>query len=133
MSAVRAASTSGTALDTGEEMRAIETIRRGLHHSPEHWQDPETFRPERFTKENKEKQTPFSHLPFGGGPRVCIGRNYATMQMLMILSVLLRNFDFELIPNRKIEMHPMVQWKVIFPLLQIPGDDPSGRKGQNPV
>lgn len=35
MSAVRAASTSGTALDTGEEMRAIETIRRGLHHSPE--------------------------------------------------------------------------------------------------
>jgi len=80
----------------------------GLHHSPEHWQDPETFLPERFTKENKEKHTPFSHLPFGGGPRVCIGNNYAKMQMLMILSVLLRNFDFELVPDRKIEMHPMV-------------------------
>lgn len=80
----------------------------GLHHSPEHWQDPETFLPERFTKENKETHTPFSHLPFGGGPRVCIGSNYAQMQMLMILSVLLRNFDFELVPDRKIEMHPMV-------------------------
>ena len=48
------------------------------------------------------------HLPFGGGPRGCIGGNYAMLQILMILSDLLRKYDFQLIPGQNIEARPMV-------------------------
>ncbi len=72
------------------------------------WSDPEVFRPERFLKENEKLRTPFTYLPFGGGPRVCIGNQYAMLQMLMILSALLRRYDFELIPGQTIEAQPMV-------------------------
>jgi cytochrome P450 len=78
----------------------------GAHHAPRYWQNPESFDPERFAKGNV--QTPFTHLPFGAGPRGCIGSNYAMLQILMILSDLLRNYDFELTPGQTIEARPMV-------------------------
>jgi len=53
-------------------------------------------------------QTPFTHLPFGGGPRGCIGGNYAMLQILMILSELLRSYDFQLTPGQTIEARPMI-------------------------
>ena len=45
----------------------------GAHHAPAHWQSPESFDPERFIKGSDKLRTPFTYLPFGGGPRVCIG------------------------------------------------------------
>jgi cytochrome P450 len=80
----------------------------GTHHSPKYWENPESFDAERFSKTNEKLQAPFSWLPFGGGPRGCIGGNYATLQILMILSVLLRRYDFRLEPGQAIEARPMV-------------------------
>ena len=80
----------------------------GAHHAPRYWQDPERFDPARFTKTNQAQHTPFTHLPFGGGPRGCIGSNYAMLQVLMILSDLLRKYDFQLSPGQTIEARPMV-------------------------
>jgi len=80
----------------------------GTHHSSNYWEKPETFDPERFSKTNEKLHTPFSWLPFGAGPRGCIGGNYATLQILMILSVLLRKYDFRLEPGQAIEARPMV-------------------------
>jgi cytochrome P450 len=80
----------------------------GVHHSPQYWENPETFDHERFSKANEKRNTPFAHLPFGAGPRGCIGGNYAMLQMLMILSVLLRKYDFSLVPGQTIEARPMV-------------------------
>jgi cytochrome P450 len=80
----------------------------GAHHAPRYWEDPESFDPERFTKANQKLHTPFTHLPFGGGPRGCIGANYAMLQILMILSDLLRKYDFELTPGQTIKARPMV-------------------------
>jgi cytochrome P450 len=80
----------------------------GTHHSPRYWENPESFDPERFNKANEKMQTPFAHLPFGAGPRGCIGGNYAMLQMLMILGVLLRKYDFQLVPGQTIEPRPMV-------------------------
>ena len=80
----------------------------GAHHAPRYWPDPERFDPERFTKANDKLHTPFTHLPFGGGPRGCIGGNYAMLQILMILSDLLRKYDFQLSPGQAIEARPMV-------------------------
>jgi cytochrome P450 len=80
----------------------------GAHHAPGHWQSPETFDPERFIKGSEKLRTPFTYLPFGGGPRVCIGNHYAMLQILMILSDLLRKYDLHLTPGQSIEARPMV-------------------------
>jgi cytochrome P450 len=80
----------------------------GAHHAPRYWESPESFEPERFNKANEKLRKPFTHLPFGGGPRGCIGGNYAMLQMLMILSHLLRRYDFQLVPGQTIEARPMV-------------------------
>jgi len=80
----------------------------GAHHAPRYWDNPESFDPERFIKGSEKLRTPFTYLPFGGGPRVCIGNQYAMLQILMILSVVLRKYDFELTPGQTIEARPMV-------------------------
>ena len=78
------------------------------HHAPRYWQNPESFETERFTKANEKLRTPFTYLPFGAGPRGCIGGNYAMLQILMILSDLLRKYDFQLAPGQTIAARPMV-------------------------
>jgi len=80
----------------------------GAHHAPRYWPDPETFDPARFIKGTEKQRTPFTYLPFGGGPRGCIGNHYAMMQILMIVSDLLRKYDFQLVPGQTIEARPMV-------------------------
>jgi cytochrome P450 len=80
----------------------------GVHHSPRHWENPERFHPERFSKANEKLHTPFAWLPFGAGPRGCIGGNYAMLQIFMILSVLLKKYEFQLVPGQTIEARPMV-------------------------
>ncbi len=80
----------------------------GAHHAPRYWEDAESFDPERFTKANEKLHPPFTYLPFGGGPRGCIGGNYAMLQILMILSKVLMKYDFELTPGQTIEARPMV-------------------------
>jgi cytochrome P450 len=80
----------------------------GAHHSPQYWENPESFDPERFAKANEKLHRPFAYLPFGAGPRGCIGGNYAMLQMLMILSVLLKKYDLRLVPGQTIEPRPMV-------------------------
>ena len=80
----------------------------GAHHAPSYWESPEHFDPERFIKGSEKLRTPFTYLPFGGGPRGCIGGNYAMLQILMILSEVLRRYDLHLTPGQTIEARPMV-------------------------
>ena len=80
----------------------------GAHHAPRYWENPENFDTERFTKANEKLRRPFTFLPFGAGPRGCIGGNYAMLQILMILSDLLRKYDFQLAPGQMVEARPMV-------------------------
>ncbi|XP_072734054.1 cytochrome P450 3A12-like isoform X3 [Ciconia boyciana] len=65
-----------------------------LHRDPGYWPEPEEFRPERFSKESKESVDPYTFLPFGAGPRNCIGMRLALLIMKMALVVLLQNFSF---------------------------------------
>lgn len=65
-----------------------------LHRDPEFWPDPLKFDPTRFSKENKDKIKPYTYLPFGSGPRNCIGQRLAQMEMRMALVTLLQNVRF---------------------------------------
>ena len=46
----------------------------GLHYDPEYYPEPNKFDPERFSEENKQKRPNYTHMPFGEGPRLCIGK-----------------------------------------------------------
>ncbi|XP_078237402.1 cytochrome P450 3A29-like [Pogona vitticeps] len=65
-----------------------------LHRLPEYWPEPEEFRPERFSKDNKETFDPYTFLPFGTGPRNCIGMRFALLAVKVAVVVLLQNFFF---------------------------------------
>ncbi|XP_063776761.1 cytochrome P450 3A12-like [Pseudophryne corroboree] len=65
-----------------------------LHRDPDIWPDPEEFRPERFSKENRDVQDPYTFLPFGVGPRNCIGMRFALINMKSVFTLLLQNFSF---------------------------------------
>ncbi|XP_036413079.1 cytochrome P450 3A27-like [Colossoma macropomum] len=64
-----------------------------LHRDPEYWPDPDTLIPERFTKENKESIDPYMFMPFGAGPRNCIGMRFALLAMKLAIVETLQRFD----------------------------------------
>ncbi|MGV3612201.1 MAG: cytochrome P450 [Fluviicola sp.] len=88
----------------------------GVHHNAAVWKDPEKFDPGRFDSKQTEKMHHFAHIPFGGGPRVCIGQNMAKMQILLIMSAITRNYDFELCEDKEIGMHAMMLLKPDGPI-----------------
>ncbi|XP_061097754.1 cytochrome P450 3A30-like isoform X1 [Conger conger] len=64
-----------------------------LHRDPEHWPEPECFNPERFSKENKDSMDPYAFLPFGAGPRNCIGMRLAVVLMKLAIVQVLQHFS----------------------------------------
>lgn len=64
----------------------------GLHHDPKYFPEPDKFLPERFSDENKAEIDPNTYLPFGIGPRQCIGNRLALMQTKIVITSILRNF-----------------------------------------
>ncbi|KAK0068699.1 cytochrome P450 3a7 [Biomphalaria pfeifferi] len=63
-----------------------------IHHDPDLWPDPHTFMPERFTEENKRSRHPYAFLPFGQGPRNCIGMRLAMLELKLTLATILQHF-----------------------------------------
>ncbi|TRY76240.1 hypothetical protein TCAL_09228 [Tigriopus californicus] len=67
----------------------------GLHYDPTYFPDPEKFNPDRFSTENKHKITPGTFIPFGLGPRQCIGMKIAQMEAKILMYQVFRNFRLE--------------------------------------
>lgn len=77
-----------------------------MHRRSDFYPDPETFDPERFTPE-REKQLPrYAYLPFGAGPRICIGNHFAMMEGHLLLATLAQRVTFELVSGQKIVPDP---------------------------
>ncbi|KAM4714028.1 cytochrome P450 17A2 [Anableps anableps] len=70
-----------------------------IHHDPRLWDKPDLFNPDRFLDENGQRITPSCFLPFGAGPRVCVGESLARLELFLFLSSLLQRMSFKL-PDR---------------------------------
>eukprot|EP00887_Chlorella_sp_A99_P003071 scaffold9.g3071.t1 len=70
-----------------------------LHRNPDYWEAPDEFRPERFPLDAPVTHD-FKYLPFGGGKRKCIGDQFALLETLTALAMLVRRFDFEMDPGK---------------------------------
>jgi cytochrome P450 family 6 len=76
----------------------------GLHYDPEYYPNPEVFDPERFSGENKNSRPAFTWIPFGEGPRACIGLRFALLQSKVGLVTLLKNYNIKLNQNTKLPL-----------------------------
>lgn len=68
----------------------------GIHRDPKYYPEPEKFLPERFSKEKRSEMNKFIYLPFGEGPRTCLGNKFAQTEVKVALVVLLSNFHLNL-------------------------------------
>jgi cytochrome P450 len=73
------------------------------HRDPQTWQDPNSFCPARFLRGNKTP--PLSYIPFGGGPRACIGAAFGQMEARLVIADLLRTFRLEFLNPEQIHPH----------------------------
>ncbi|XP_017884320.1 probable cytochrome P450 6a13 [Ceratina calcarata] len=76
----------------------------GLQHDPKYWPDPDTFDPDRFNEDRKGSIEKYTFLPFGEGPRMCVGMRIAMTQMKACLATLMKNYKLELSPKTQIPL-----------------------------
>lgn len=75
------------------------------HHDPDLWENPKKFDPERFGPDRAKDIPKMAYYPFGGGPRMCIGKNFALMEAQLILAMMAQRFTVELLPDQIVEPH----------------------------
>ena len=79
-----------------------------LHRHPGHWPRPLRFDPERFSEAAKAARPRYTYLPFGGGPRQCIGTNFALIEAKLVLASLLARYRLELLSGQDLRPDPAV-------------------------
>ncbi len=67
-----------------------------LHRHREYWENPDSFIPSRFLPENADKIRKYQFLPFGAGPRICIGSSFAIQEAMIVIGVLMSRFRFDM-------------------------------------
>lgn len=95
------------------------------HQDSSVYQQPEQFDPERFSAARSEhKSKPFGYVPFGGGIRECLGKEFAKLEMKIFAALLVRHYEWELLPNQSLELvmiptpHPQDNLQVSFRRIQ---------------
>ncbi|MFD6891889.1 cytochrome P450 [Streptomyces sp. NPDC059957] len=89
---VAAAEVDGHTIPAGADVIVAPWV---THRHPAYWPDPERFDPDRFTPEAEAARPRYAWLPFGGGPRACIGQHFSMLESVIALAMLLRTYEFE--------------------------------------
>ena len=77
------------------------------HRHKEYWENPEGFDPERFSPDKRDSLARYAYFPFGGGPRQCIGNNFALIEAQLILAAVAQKYRLDLVPGHPIEPLPL--------------------------
>ncbi len=78
------------------------------HTNPVYWPDPQRFDPDRFLPETAASRPQFAYLPFGGGPRLCIGNHFALTEAPLVLASIYQRYHLELKPDHAVIVDPLV-------------------------
>ncbi len=76
------------------------------HRDPRYFDEPEAFKPERWTEEFVKQLPRYAYFPFGGGPRLCIGNSFAIMETVLILATIAQRFRLKLVSEEAIKPIP---------------------------
>jgi len=79
-----------------------------LHRHTALWEEPDRFDPERFRPEAEAERERYAYLPFGAGPRVCIGARFASIEMQIITAMIVARFRLEPVPGREVVPEAML-------------------------
>lgn len=82
-----------------------------LHRHPKYYEHPDRFVPEHFSESAVKARPRLAYMPFGAGPRMCVGNHFAMIEMTLLLAVLWQQFRFELAPEHPVVPHPLVTLK----------------------
>lgn len=82
----------------------------GLHHHPAYWENPFAFKPERFENFDLKGENRFVFMPFGAGPHICIGNNFAMMEMQLINALFSARVELELV-SKTVKPEPLITLK----------------------
>jgi cytochrome P450 len=82
-----------------------------VHRIDDNWENATRFDPARFAPDRAVAPHRSSYLPFGGGPRLCIGRGFALLEMRVILAMILQRFRLDLVPGHPVECEPLISLK----------------------
>jgi cytochrome P450 len=96
---------SGVAIMRGAKLYLCQYV---MHRRPNYFPEPDRFDPQRFTEEARESRHRFAYFPFGGGPHTCIGEQFALLEGISILAVLLPRFQFQLEPGQTVAPRPTI-------------------------
>ncbi|NP_001296866.1 cytochrome P450 3A56 [Fundulus heteroclitus] len=80
-----------------------------LHRDPEIWPEPEAFKPERFSKKNKDNIDPYIYMPFGSGPRNCIGMRFALVLIKLAVVEILQQYSFSVCKETEVPFEMDIQ------------------------
>jgi enediyne biosynthesis protein E7 len=83
-----------------------------MHRHPAFWTDPERFLPDRFAAEHTAQRPRYAYLPFGAGPRFCIGSNLAMIETVFVLATVLRRVTLRKLPGRPVRPEPMLSLRI---------------------
>jgi cytochrome P450 len=78
------------------------------HRHPEFWDDPLRFDPDRFLPEHVATRPKYAYFPFGGGPRMCIGSEFAIMEGVIALAMIAQQFRLRPVPGHEVELEPLI-------------------------
>jgi cytochrome P450 len=85
-----------------------------LHRLPAFWNDPDVFDPERFTPERSADRPKFVYLPFGAGPRQCIGNQFALIEAHLVVATLAQRYRLHLVAGHRVDPWPLITLRPRF-------------------
>lgn len=83
-----------------------------LHRHPDYWDDPDTFDPDRFAPDRPTDRPRYAHIPFGAGPRFCVGSHLGLMEATFVLAMLARELRLHTVPGFRAVPEPMLSLRI---------------------